>query len=225
MFDGRIGMTQEQAKIAATAIRGNRAKIVHYDDNREEIRTMQQTNDNNAPREYAKGGVIPWDMAQEIWNPKNYYGDDSRKGKPEQYITDERILRMLKELENYELPEKFDKVGEATRLAKIQEKVEEARAAVKPHVEEICQQPSITRNLGKEYEHVNHPPHYQGKVEAIDYIWDKLTKEEYIGFLKGSILKYVSRLGKKEDDLADAKKATWYLAKLIQAYEKESYHY
>lgn len=191
----------------------------------DEEKPMKHADNNNAPKEYAKGGVIPMDRIQKIWNIKGCYGDYNHKLEPEEYITDERILRMLKELENYELPEKFDKVGVATRLAKIQEKVEEASAAARHHVEEMCQQPSITRNLGKEYEHVNHPPHYQGKVEAIDYIWDKLTKEEYIGFLKGSILKYVSRLGKKEDDLADAKKATWYLAKLIQAYEKEDNRY
>lgn len=73
----------------------------------------------------------------------------------------------------------------------------------------------------EKYEHVNHPPHYQGRIECIDYVEDKLTKEEYIGFLKGSILKYISRLGKKENDLDDSRKAMWYLERLTQIYSKE----
>lgn len=74
------------------------------------------------------------------------------------------------------------------------------------------------RELPKDYEHVDHPKHYAGKIECIDYIQDKLTKEEYIGFLKGSIIKYLDRLGKKEDDYADCKKAMWYLERLTALY-------
>lgn len=76
------------------------------------------------------------------------------------------------------------------------------------------------RDLGKEYEHVDHPPHYQGRIECIDYIEDKLTHEEYAGFLRGSVMKYMDRLGKKEDDLADAKKALWYLLALVDHLRK-----
>lgn len=78
------------------------------------------------------------------------------------------------------------------------------------------------RSLGEDYEYVDHPPHYQGRIEVIDYLEDKLTQEEYSGFLKGNILKYVSRLGRKEDDKADAEKAMWYLARLIQLYGRKT---
>ncbi len=74
------------------------------------------------------------------------------------------------------------------------------------------------RDLGADYEHVNHPAHYQGNIEAIDYIEDKLTREEFIGFLKGTALRYLSRLGKKENDLDDTKKAIWYLEVLKKKY-------
>jgi hypothetical protein len=40
-------------------------------------------------------------------------------------------------------------------------------------------------------DNVNHPKHYLvGGIEAIDIIASRLTKEEFIGYLKGSKLKY-----------------------------------
>ncbi|MDN6363659.1 MAG: DUF3310 domain-containing protein [Tetragenococcus koreensis] len=60
-------------------------------------------------------------------------------------------------------------------------------------------------------DNVNHPNHYtQGDIETIDYIKDKLTDEEFRGFVKGNVLKYVSREGLKNGD-EDLKKANWYL--------------
>jgi hypothetical protein len=38
---------------------------------------------------------------------------------------------------------------------------------------------------------------YDG-IQAIDVIKEMLSKEEYIGFLKGNVLKYQLRLGKKD---------------------------
>ena len=64
---------------------------------------------------------------------------------------------------------------------------------------------------------VNRPNHYtHGGIETIDYLKAKLSKEEFIGFCKGNIIKYTSRealKGGKED----MKKAEWYLKKLIEA--------
>ncbi len=41
---------------------------------------------------------------------------------------------------------------------------------------------------------INHPCHYADtKIEVIDYIEDKLTKEEYRGYLTGNVIKYISR--------------------------------
>ena len=43
---------------------------------------------------------------------------------------------------------------------------------------------------------VNHPPHYtNGGIETIDYIKAKMSAEEYIGYLRGNILKYTSGAG------------------------------
>lgn len=46
--------------------------------------------------------------------------------------------------------------------------------------------------------------------QAIDLIKDSLTPEEYIGFLKGNIIKYHIRKGNKEDFNKDMQKIIHY---------------
>ena len=71
-------------------------------------------------------------------------------------------------------------------------------------------------------DNVNHPKHYLvGGIEAIDVIASRLTKEEFIGYLKGSKLKYDLRYpfkGRPEEDLA---KSEWYKNKLIDVLRDE----
>lgn len=62
---------------------------------------------------------------------------------------------------------------------------------------------------------VNHPPHYTtGQFEVINILEDKLSKEEFKGFLKGNILKYVFRADHKGGK-TDYEKARFYLNRLI----------
>ena len=64
---------------------------------------------------------------------------------------------------------------------------------------------------------VNKPSHYgQGSIEAITYIEDFLTPEEYIGYLRGNIAKYLHRFKYKGKPVEDTEKAQWYLNKLIE---------
>lgn len=49
-----------------------------------------------------------------------------------------------------------------------------------------------------------------------DVMAEKLTPDEFIGFLKGSIIKYEMRDGKKPGALDDAKKAAHYRVKLAE---------
>lgn len=77
-----------------------------------------------------------------------------------------------------------------------------------------------TRDLGAGYNFVDHPNHYNnGKFEVIDILEDNLSMAEFVGFLKGNILKYIMRLGKKQDDITDAKKALFYLCSLVRVYD------
>ena len=62
---------------------------------------------------------------------------------------------------------------------------------------------------------VNHPPHYtQGDIECIDAIRAALTPEEFKGYCKGNVLKYVWR--ERHKGGADSlRKANWYMQWLI----------
>jgi len=70
-------------------------------------------------------------------------------------------------------------------------------------------------------EAVDHPSHYGGEknpYEAIRVIeaWD-------LNFSLGNVLKYMSRAGKKSDNiLEDLKKAAWYLNREIKRIEDAS---
>ena len=66
-------------------------------------------------------------------------------------------------------------------------------------------------------DNVNSPNHYkQGKKETIDVIRDCMTDDEYHGYLKGNVLKYVARYKFKGEPLQDLQKANWYLRRLIK---------
>lgn len=66
---------------------------------------------------------------------------------------------------------------------------------------------------------VNHPPHYQiGGIETIDIIKAKLTPDEFRGYLKGNVVKYLTRAGHKDDAGKDVDKMVWYATKLQSAY-------
>lgn len=64
---------------------------------------------------------------------------------------------------------------------------------------------------------VNNPPHYtQGNVECIEAIEAMLTPEEWRGFLKGQVVKYLWREKHKGSPEEDLEKARWYLNKLLE---------
>jgi hypothetical protein len=62
---------------------------------------------------------------------------------------------------------------------------------------------------------VNKPPHYIGKVEAIDAIESAMTHEAFKGYLHGNCIKYLMRFTRKNGQ-EDLLKAEWYLKKLIE---------
>lgn len=71
---------------------------------------------------------------------------------------------------------------------------------------------------------VNHPPHYvndKKKIETIDKIEDavQFAPNAVLGGLQWQVIKYIDRMWDKEDPKKDAKKAMWYLKRLIQKLE------
>ena len=66
-------------------------------------------------------------------------------------------------------------------------------------------------------DNVHSPSHYlKGKKETIDVIQDGMTEDEYHGYLKGNVLKYVARYKFKGEPLEDLQKAQWYLNRLVK---------
>ena len=66
-------------------------------------------------------------------------------------------------------------------------------------------------------DNVNHPTHYnKGTMECLDVIKSCLSTEEFKGFLKGNVMKYMYRKGDKGDALEDLNKACWYAKKLME---------
>ena len=69
---------------------------------------------------------------------------------------------------------------------------------------------------------VNHPAHYQaGAVEAIDFIESVISDAPHMvpAYLQGQALKYMIRMWLKGNALEDARKAEWYLNRLIAKME------
>jgi len=70
---------------------------------------------------------------------------------------------------------------------------------------------------------VSTPTHYNtNTTETIDVIKSSLTEDEFHGYLKGNIFKYVSRHKHKHplNPQKDLLKARWYLTKLVECYRE-----
>jgi hypothetical protein len=67
---------------------------------------------------------------------------------------------------------------------------------------------------------VTRPAHYTaGKVESIDAIESALGRDGSVAYCVGNAMKYLNRLGKKDDAVQDARKARWYLDRAIKHLE------
>ncbi len=64
---------------------------------------------------------------------------------------------------------------------------------------------------------VNSPAHYtDGGIQTIDFI-----EAKGLNFHLGNVVKYISRAGKKGDNLEDLLKAQWYLNREIERNGKD----
>lgn len=75
-----------------------------------------------------------------------------------------------------------------------------------------------------EREIVNHPQHYGGDTvyEVIKVLEAWLSPAEFVGFLKGNIIKYTARAAKKGNAGVDADKAAWYGAYLADYLKRKN---
>ena len=76
-----------------------------------------------------------------------------------------------------------------------------------------------TGQQNKETDMVNHPPHYTaGGVETINFI-----EAKNLDYHLGNVVKYITRAGKKNDEIEDLKKARWYLERAIAVRENPAH--
>lgn len=89
---------------------------------------------------------------------------------------------------------------------------------------ELMDKPSEPKMTPEQADKVNNPSHYtQGSIECIDAMEAMLSRDEFIGYLRGNIFKYQWRY-KDKNGLEDLKKANWYSAKLLELEELDSKH-
>jgi hypothetical protein len=67
---------------------------------------------------------------------------------------------------------------------------------------------------------VDHPDHYGGADNPYEAI--KVVEAWGLDFHLGNVIKYISRAGKKGNELEDLKKARWYLERKIARSEAKS---
>lgn len=65
-------------------------------------------------------------------------------------------------------------------------------------------------------------PHYETALQPIEFMQANMTHEEFIGFLKGNIIKYTARCGKKDDVDKEVAKIIEYAKWLAKAYKGET---
>ena len=109
-----------------------------------------------------------------------------------------------------------DAVGQTTWFAPVEE-VSDCPGGVCPVPWATKEEPPVVQE-----DVVNHPSHYAdgGSIECIEAIESALTDEEYRGYLKGNIQKYVWR-ERNKGGTESLKKAQWYLDRLIQLDEAQ----
>lgn len=67
---------------------------------------------------------------------------------------------------------------------------------------------------------VQHPMHYNsGRIEVIDIIKDQLTPEEFRGYIKGNVIKYITR-ERLKNGVEDLRKAEKYLQMYLERLEE-----
>lgn len=71
--------------------------------------------------------------------------------------------------------------------------------------------------MDEKKEMVNHPSHYnQGDMECIDGLIGAFGRKEVATFCKINAMKYIWRLGHKDDETQEIGKVKWYLDKYLE---------
>ena len=81
--------------------------------------------------------------------------------------------------------------------------------------------PALMKDQEENEDKVNHPSHYtQGGIECLDAIEAAMKPDQFRGYLKGNIIKYLWRYEWK-NGLEDLKKAQFYMNRMVDSMVKE----
>lgn len=84
--------------------------------------------------------------------------------------------------------------------------------------------PEVVTKTAVKFDEVKRPAHYNLNphgIECIQAIEASMSREEFLGYLKGNALKYLWRWRYKNHPEQDLAKATDYIRRLQEAYKKE----
>lgn len=108
------------------------------------------------------------------------------------------------------------KCGQPTHVAPICTKCE-----IEMKMEQFKIPPAGSSYTLQGFDPVNHPSHYKtGGIETISFIRAKLTKDEFIGYCMGNVLKYTTRY-KHKNGVEDLNKAKVYLQWAVERMSEE----
>lgn len=110
-------------------------------------------------------------------------------------------------------------VAELANQTALVEKLEHLLQSARNEAEHLRRH---ANHSGAAADMVNHPPHYQGKVECIDAIEAALGPTGFVAYCRGNALKYTFRAGRKGPAQQDMAKAAWYTARAIATTENSS---
>lgn len=67
------------------------------------------------------------------------------------------------------------------------------------------------------------PAHYKGKdgIDVIEFLRQQMTPQEFKGFMTGNIIKYATRLGRKDDEMKEVEKIEVYAKRLKEVLAHE----
>ena len=84
-------------------------------------------------------------------------------------------------------------------------------------IDGFCALPKKEAPMPVKIDEVNSPPHYmQGGMEAIDVMQSFSSKEEFVGHLRLTAIKYLLRLNEKDNPAVNARKCRWYVDRLCK---------
>lgn len=178
----------------------------------------------------------------EVWEPKVTTLDlekavENKKAEKQSLITDsDEFWGLNKYIDswfdqcwefkhNSESEEKSNKKGLNKPLYESNESFNNVMEHYVKTVEEL-KIPSMKEIKERKPEMVNHPDHYQGNgLEVIEVLKAFLTPEQFLGFVLANMLKYLLRMGKKDEMLQELEKTLWYghyLKEFLNEQKKET---